>query len=239
MLSCLTLALALVSAAWRPSRVDPSYGTRSAAVVLPRARAPCAVLEGLPEDILSLVGAGTLALGGARALAARFDEPLGTPYEADAKAYDPDAADRFYAKRLDRVAARLLRLGALTFTLNAKLLLDLRAYKAAGSPEDEPWPNEAERAKEVLSIATQLGPTFIKLAQALSIRTDLIPEAYALEVARPRTPCARHALDDIKPRHNAACLPRGTRSQPPCGLPLLPPAAAAAWHLARPIVALC
>ena len=31
-------------------------------------------------------------------------------------------------------------------------------------------------------MATQLGPTFIKLAQALSIRTDLIPEAYALEL---------------------------------------------------------
>ena len=27
-----------------------------------------------------------------------------------------------------------------------------------------------------------MGPTFIKLGQALSIRTDLIPEAYALEL---------------------------------------------------------
>jgi len=31
-------------------------------------------------------------------------------------------------------------------------------------------------------LCAQLGPTFIKLGQALSIRTDLIPEAYALEL---------------------------------------------------------
>ena len=55
-------------------------------------------------------------------------------------------------------------------------------YKRAGAPEGEPWPNEADRAREALGLATQLGPTFIKLAQALSIRTDLIPETYALEL---------------------------------------------------------
>ena len=31
-------------------------------------------------------------------------------------------------------------------------------------------------------LCEQLGPTFIKLGQALSIRTDLVPEAYALEL---------------------------------------------------------
>ena len=42
--------------------------------------------------------------------------------------------------------------------------------------------NEKERAKEALRLSTMMGPTFIKLGQALSIRTDLIPEAYALEL---------------------------------------------------------
>ena len=36
----------------------------------------------------------------------------------------------------------------------------------------------------MLALVTQLGPTFIKLGQALSIRTDLIPEAYALELRK-------------------------------------------------------
>jgi predicted unusual protein kinase regulating ubiquinone biosynthesis (AarF/ABC1/UbiB family) len=37
---------------------------------------------------------------------------------------------------------------------------------------------------QVLYLLTQLGPTFIKLGQSLSIRTDLIPEAYALELRK-------------------------------------------------------
>jgi len=72
------------------------------------------------------------------------------------------------------VAARLVRLATLTAAFNIKLLLDWRL----GNTEK----NEKERAKEALVLCTQLGPTFIKLGQALSIRTDLIPEAYALEL---------------------------------------------------------
>ena len=108
--------------------------------------------------------------------------PIGAPYPPDADAYDPIAADKFYLARLPLVIGRLAQLAALTGAFNVRLSLDYLAYKRAGSPEDEPWPNEGERAKEALGLATQLGPTFIKLAQALSIRTDLIPEAYALEL---------------------------------------------------------
>ena len=42
--------------------------------------------------------------------------------------------------------------------------------------------NEPRRAKVSLGLVERLGPTFIKLGQALSIRQDLIPEAYALEL---------------------------------------------------------
>jgi predicted unusual protein kinase regulating ubiquinone biosynthesis (AarF/ABC1/UbiB family) len=110
------------------------------------------------------------------------DEEIGAPYAADRDAYDPVAADRFYISRLPTVISRLLKVGSITFSFNIRLALDYWAYCRAGKPEGESWPNECDRAKEALELATQLGPTFIKLAQALSIRTDLIPEAYALEL---------------------------------------------------------
>ena len=108
--------------------------------------------------------------------------PLGAPYPPRADAYDPEAADRFYGARLPAVASRLFTLAYLTGAFNLRLLVDYLLYKRAGAPEGESWPNEQDRAKEALALATKLGPTFIKLAQALSIRTDLIPEAYALEL---------------------------------------------------------
>ena len=141
----------------------------------------CNLLTDLASNPNVLSIAGAFAAGGAFA-ATRSDGPIGAPYAADANAYDPEAADRFYQARLPVVISRMARLGALTFAFNIRLLIDWQLYKRAGSPEGESWPNEKERAKEALALATQLGPTFIKLAQALSIRTDLIPEAYALEL---------------------------------------------------------
>ena len=41
---------------------------------------------------------------------------------------------------------------------------------------------ELKQAERMRLVLEELGPTFIKLGQALSIRTDLIPEAYALEL---------------------------------------------------------
>ena len=157
----------------------------------PLLQAPSEALERAASLVPAELGApvaGVLALGGAgaalAALLRRPAEPIGSPYPAEASAYDPLKAERFYASRLPVVVSRALRLARLTASFNVKLLCDLAAYRLAGAPEGESWPNEKERAKECLSLATQLGPTFIKLAQALSIRTDLIPEAYALELRK-------------------------------------------------------
>ncbi|KAH8078816.1 hypothetical protein JL720_9566 [Aureococcus anophagefferens] len=63
-----------------------------------------------------------------------------------------------------------------TFAFNVKLLLDwARGWPAASEPL---------RAAECLALCEELGPTFIKLGQALSIRTDLVNEAYALELRK-------------------------------------------------------
>eukprot|EP00966_Prymnesium_polylepis_P108963 2521533-Prymnesium_polylepis.1 len=202
----LAISLAFASSYTPLPRGAPA-ATRNARVAVPRSAAPLAnvaevLLTGPVQSLLSmdtselaaspivqplLSNANAVGLVGAAGLTAAAassatSKPLGAPYPPKADAYDPQAADEYYFARLPQVVSRFARLGALTLAFNLRLLLDLSAYKRAGSPEEESWPNEAERAKEALGLATQLGPTFIKLAQALSIRTDLIPEAYALEL---------------------------------------------------------
>jgi hypothetical protein len=149
--------------------------------VLSALGAPKVLLALGNPNVLSALGIAVAATAGS-AIARSSGEAIGAPYPARADGYDPEAADRFYGARLPLVVWRLATLTYLTGAFNVRLLLDYAQYKRAGSPEGEPWPNEKDRAKEALSIAVGLGPTFIKLAQALSIRTDLIPEAYALEL---------------------------------------------------------
>ena len=90
--------------------------------------------------------------------------------------YSVQKADMFYGSRPLYIFRRLVRLLNITSAFNIKLLIDWKT----GNLEK----NSKERAKEALNLSTQLGPTFIKLGQALSIRTDLIPEAYALELRK-------------------------------------------------------
>jgi predicted unusual protein kinase regulating ubiquinone biosynthesis (AarF/ABC1/UbiB family) len=104
------------------------------------------------------------------------DSKLGSPYDGNQEKYDVARADAFYRSKPLFVFRRLLKLAGSTNAFLLKLALDWRRGSLEG--------NQAERAKEALALATQLGPTFIKLGQALSIRTDLIPEAYALELRK-------------------------------------------------------
>jgi len=97
--------------------------------------------------------------------------------------YNEEAASAFYGQRPLVVLKRLLSLASLTSTFNVKLLRDyLVTPKGPDGRKITPWVGENDRAKEALVLASALGPTFIKLGQAASIRTDLIPEPYALEL---------------------------------------------------------
>ena len=107
-----------------------------------------------------------------------------TPFQPGADTYSPEKADAFYGKRQFMVVKRILQLASLTSSFTTGILFDWlilgklfkdEEYKALAR-------NEPRRAKAALRLCEQLGPTFIKLGQALSIRTDLIPEAYALEL---------------------------------------------------------
>lgn len=107
-----------------------------------------------------------------------------SPYPPGTTTYNPTIAAEFYGRRPLLVLQRILRLAFLTSAFNTGILFD---WLILGKLlKDENYTalkkNEPRRAVEALALSTQLGPTFIKLGQALSIRTDLIPEAYALEL---------------------------------------------------------
>jgi len=112
------------------------------------------------------------------------DDYSEAPFEPGTNTYSPELASEFYSKRPGMVIKRILRLSTLTFGFNTGILFD---WLVLGKLfKDEEYTalrnNEPRRAKEALVLCEQLGPTFIKLGQAVSIRTDLIPELYALEL---------------------------------------------------------
>lgn len=103
------------------------------------------------------------------------------PYERGN--YDPIQAKAYYAKKPMVVLQRALQLARLSNKFIIGLLLDKYIFRN----EDEMRP---QRAKELLALITQLGPTAIKVGQALSVRPDLIPEEYseALSTLQDRVP---------------------------------------------------
>lgn len=112
------------------------------------------------------------------------DDYSQAPFVSGSNTYDPEIANEFYSKRPLMVLKRVLRLATLTSAFNTGILFD---WLVLGKlMKDEEYTalrkNEPQRAKEALELCTELGPTFIKLGQALSIRTDILPEMYALEL---------------------------------------------------------
>lgn len=134
------------------------------------------------------VAAISLLMTGA-ALKAWIDSPIDfskAPFEPGTNTYNPAASQAFYAQRPFMVVKRILKLGLLSGAFNTGILFDWLVLGKLFKDENYTALKNAEpaRAKEALNLCEELGPTFIKLGQALSIRTDLIPAPYALELRK-------------------------------------------------------
>ncbi|MGF1479547.1 MAG: ABC1 kinase family protein [Cyanophyceae cyanobacterium] len=89
--------------------------------------------------------------------------------------YNPDAIDDRYQKRPLQVIGRLITI-IVPFAIFAfNVWWDKVRNKSLR--------NELLRARQLREILTKLGPTYIKVGQALSTRPDLVPPAYLEELA--------------------------------------------------------
>ncbi|MEL4894525.1 ABC1 kinase family protein [Crocosphaera sp. Alani8] len=92
----------------------------------------------------------------------------------DSWQYSPEIIDNYYSKRLPQVIGRLINV----FMLFARFVLGLWWDKIRGKNPKE----ERKRAIHLREMLTELGPTYIKVGQALSTRPDLVPPIYLDEL---------------------------------------------------------
>mmetsp|Transcript_11950 Transcript_11950/g.22377 ORF Transcript_11950/g.22377 Transcript_11950/m.22377 type:complete len:1017 (-) Transcript_11950:370-3420(-) len=94
--------------------------------------------------------------------------PPSSPYPLGR--YDPKSARAYFDQRPLSILQRGLEIASLSVGFGLKLLQD----KMKNQLEE----NQDQRALELAELLTKLGPTFIKIGQSLSIRTDLLSPAY-------------------------------------------------------------
>ncbi|XP_065862860.1 uncharacterized protein [Euphorbia lathyris] len=90
--------------------------------------------------------------------------------------YDPDTISAYWGKRPRAVATRIVQLLSVAGGFLSRIALDIINKKVKE--------NEVARAIEIREIVTSLGPAYIKLGQALSIRPDILSPAAMTELQK-------------------------------------------------------
>jgi len=109
------------------------------------------------------------------------DPNSGLPYE-----YDPITLQNFFKKRPLSILQRIFQLTSVGGGLALKLGLDNLLGRMKDNPE-----LEIKRAGELRDIITSLGPFYIKIGQALSIRPDILSPRSMVELQKlcDKVPC--------------------------------------------------
>ena len=122
---------------------------------------------------------------------------------------------RYWERRPAAVAQRIVQLLSIAGGFLSKILWDY--FRGTGAL------NEVARAIELRDIVTSLGPAYIKLGQALSIRPDLLSPAAMRELqklcdkARPRPGAAPAARMRAVPRARRGGRCRASPTRLRCG----------------------
>lgn len=96
------------------------------------------------------------------------EPPPNSPYPMNK--YDAMSAKRYFDNKFGMVVKRAIEVAVLSGTFLLKLASDAASGKLVENSET--------RAEELSVLLTKLGPSFIKIGQSLSIRTDLLSPAY-------------------------------------------------------------
>ena len=90
--------------------------------------------------------------------------------------YDPARISRYWGSRPVSILTRIMQLGSIASGFLSGVAWDLLT--------DNLKANEVNRARQIREIVTSLGPAYIKLGQALSIRPDLLSPAAMNELQK-------------------------------------------------------
>ena len=106
--------------------------------------------------------------------------PPSTPYPSNK--YDPLTARQYYDNKIVLVLSRAIQIGVLSSTFLFGIALDYVFGKKLVT-------NATRRANELSILLAQLGPSFIKIGQSLSIRTDLLSPEYVIGLKSLQDQC--------------------------------------------------
>lgn len=140
-------------------------------------QAPLSELQ-VPEFAASL---GSVVLLSAAAvlllrLVAESDDVSSMPEDEIPKQYSPEALAEYFSKR----KAVTWKRSAFVLAEISQFVLAFYIDKWTGQLEA----NKAQRAAQLRTTIERLGPTFVKVAQAISTRVDMLSESYMAEIAK-------------------------------------------------------
>ena len=124
------------------------------------------------------------------------DEFNSVPESALPTTYQPEQFAAVWSQHPRCAVSRVVQIAAASAPLGARLVADGVRHLALGSTASEAEARSSARAGELRALLTQLGPTFIKLGQMLSIRPDLLPPDAVIELQKLCDGCPSYPTAD-------------------------------------------